>query len=329
MHSAISLFTGAGGLDLGLHAAGFHLRVAIEADDQCVSTLRHPSNARWWRSTKIFHCALESLPVDQILQASDLAVGELGLLAGGPPCQPFSKSGYWYRGEARRMADARANTLGEYLRILAALQPQAFILENVPGISFSSKQEGLLFLESEIRKINETFSLNYSFYAGQLNAADFGVPQMRKRVFIVGSRDGLPFTFPKPTHFPPPESSGRVSRAVKGFPMLPEESSSWMTSWDALHDLEIEDTHLLKVRGKWGDLLPSIPEGSNYSYHTDRGPGLRLFGWRTRYWSMLLKLAKISTFLDFDCPTWSSDWPFSLGKQAVSAGGDGRLANIS
>ena len=149
-----------------------------------------------------------------------------------------------------------------------------------------------MFLENEIRRINEACSLNYSFYAGQLNAADFGVPQMRKRVFVVGNRDGLPFTFPDPTHFSPPESSDRVSSAVKGFSPLHKESSSWMTSWDALHDLEIADKHLLTVRGKWGDLLPSIPEGSNYSYHTDRGPGLQLFGWRTRYWSMLLKLAK-------------------------------------
>jgi DNA (cytosine-5)-methyltransferase 1 len=65
-----------------------------------------------------------------------------------------------------------------------------------------------------------------------------------------------------------------------------------MTAWDAIGDLEDDDDPSLAMRGKWAELLPSIPEGGNYLYHTDRGEGMNLFGWRTRYWNFLLKLAK-------------------------------------
>ena len=68
--------------------------------------------------------------------------------------------------------------------------------------------------------------------------------------------------------------------------------SLYRTAWDALGDLPEPDGDGLKVGGKWGDLLPTIPEGENYLWHTDRGGGKPLFGWRTRYWSFLLKLSK-------------------------------------
>jgi DNA (cytosine-5)-methyltransferase 1 len=66
----------------------------------------------------------------------------------------------------------------------------------------------------------------------------------------------------------------------------------WRTSWDAIGDLHDLDDPTLKVGGRWGELLPSIPDGENYLWHTDRGGGLPLFGWRRRYWGFLLKLAK-------------------------------------
>jgi DNA (cytosine-5)-methyltransferase 1 len=72
----------------------------------------------------------------------------------------------------------------------------------------------------------------------------------------------------------------------------------YRTAWDAIADVAVSENEDLKVRGKWADLLPSIPEGCNYLHHTDRGDGLPLFGWRRRYWSFLLKLAK-------DRPSWT------------------------
>jgi DNA (cytosine-5)-methyltransferase 1 len=107
-------------------------------------------------------------------------------------------------------------------------------------------------------------------------------------VFVVGSRDGVEFQFPRPTHAAAKAlSQGGWLQA--GVPVLNEPV---LTAWDAIGDLQDDDDPALQVTGKWGSLLPSIPEGANYLYHTARGEGLELFGWRRRYWSFLLKLSK-------------------------------------
>ena len=101
---------------------------------------------------------------------------------------------------------------------------------------------------------------------------------------MIGSRDGRAFQFPEPTHGDPEKIGGGDLFAIR---------RPYRNAWDALGDLpEPNDDAGLKVGGKWGDLLPAIPEGENYLWHTDRGGGSPLFGWRTRYWSFLLKLAK-------------------------------------
>jgi len=283
--SIISLYTGAGGLDLGFEAAGFKTRVAVEFDQDAVRTLRH--NREWPVIDCDIHSDRASSP--NILQVSGLRPGDASLLIGGPPCQPFSKSGYWAKGDALRLADPRASTLGAYLRVLRDTLPQSYLIENVPGLAFSSKDEGLEFLRKEIQKINQTTGTRYSFTTAVLRAVEFGVPQDRQRVFIVGHREGLAFEFPQPTH-----------RAAGSMPSLfgSRDLPPVMTAWDAIGDLENDDSPELALTGKWADLLMSIPEGKNYLHHTDRGAGLPLFGWRRRYWSFLLKLAK-------NLPSWT------------------------
>ena len=113
------------------------------------------------------------------------------------------------------------------------------------------------------------------------------MPQIRERVFIIGSRDGAEFKFPLPTHKNPEKNDNDL------FPL-----GSWRTAWDAIGDLNALIHTDISATGKWAELLPSIPEGKNYLHHTNRGEGLPLFGWRTRYWSFLLKLAK-------DKPSWT------------------------
>lgn len=272
--SSISLFTGAGGLDFGLEAAGFQTRVALEIDPIACHVLK--LNRRWEVIPKDI-CDVSS---KAILKKAELKIRQADLLVGGPPCQPFSKAGYWARGDAGRLKDPRANTLKEYLRVLEDTQPHAFLLENVPGLAFSGKSEGLQFLEEGIEAINQRRRTRYKVYSQVLNAIDYGVPQLRQRVFLIGSRDGLPFEFPKPLFFGPASPRGKGSKRYR-------------TAWDALADLPSPPPNeSLAVKGKWGDLLPSIPEGQNYLWHTSRGKGDEIFGWRTRYWSFLLKLAK-------------------------------------
>ena len=275
MPKAISLFTGVGGLDFGFEAAGFETAVAVEMDAVCCRTLR--LNRCW----PVIEGDIHNVASKDLLKAAKLKRGQADILIGGPPCQPFSKSGYWARGDALRLDDPRADTLTAYLRVLRDAQPKTFLLENVSGLAYKGKSEGLDRILAGIEQINTETGSTYRPVWQVLDAASYGVPQHRERVFIVASRDGKTFKFPKVTH-------GETDDLLAGVDVEP-----YRTTWDALGDLpQRPDDPALKMRGKWADLLPSIPEGENYLWHTPRGGGLPLFGWRTRYWSFLLKLAK-------------------------------------
>lgn len=278
--TAISLFTGAGGLDFGFEAAGFRTAVALEIDKRCCATIRH--NRDW----PLIEQDIAEVPTELLLRTGGLQVGEADVLIGGPPCQPFSKSGFWATGDAKRLDDPRATTLEGYLRILAEAQPRAFLLENVEGLGFRGKDEGLQLIHSRLAAINKTYGTRYQASIATLNAADYGVPQLRRRIFVIGARDGTTFNFPAATHGAAAEADWTST--------LPRH----LDAWDALHDLAEPNDSNVVLKGKWADLLPTIPEGKNYLWHTDRGGGEPLFGWRRRYWSFLLKLAK-------DQPAWT------------------------
>jgi DNA (cytosine-5)-methyltransferase 1 len=271
--SVISLFTGAGGIDYGFEAAGFETRAALELDPLCCSTLRAS------RSWPVLQADLLQTSTRKILEAGRLRVGQVDVLVGGPPCQPFSKSGWWANGDSLRLDDPRAGTLGGYLRVLREARPKAFLLENVEGLAFQGKDEGLRLLLSTVKNINAEAGTRYQPTVHVLNAADYGVPQTRARVFVVGARDGRLFKTPRVTHADPEKA------ALLGL-------EPWMTAWDAIGGLDRPNEEGLEVTGKWADLLRTIPEGQNYLWHTDRMGGEPLFGWRTRYWNFLLKLAK-------------------------------------
>jgi DNA (cytosine-5)-methyltransferase 1 len=166
------------------------------------------------------------------------------------------------------------------MRVVEEALPRAFVLENVTGLAFSGKDEGLQLLLERLKEINKKTRSNYQPVHRILNAAGYGVPQIRERFFLVASRDGEPFTFPVPSFEDPANESSLLGL------------TPYRTAWDALGDLPEPESEELAMGGKWAGLLPSIPEGQNYLWHTDRGGGLPLFGWRRRYWSFLLKLAK-------------------------------------
>lgn len=279
MLKTISLFSGIGGLDFGFEAAGFETRVALELDRTSCRTMR--LNRDW----AIIEDDINKVASADVLAAGKLKVGEADMLIGGPPCQPFSKAGYWARGDALRLDDPRADTLTGYLRILRDTQPRAFLLENVYGLAYAGKDEGLRYILDGIEQINRETGSRYRVSWRVVNCAEYGVPQVRERVFLVGSREGREFRFPETTH--------AKQNAIESD--LFREKEPFRTAWDALGDLPRPDAaelESLRPGGKWGDLLTSIPEGENYLWHTDRSGGLPLFGWRTRYWSFLLKLSK-------------------------------------
>jgi DNA (cytosine-5)-methyltransferase 1 len=265
--TVVSLFSGSGGLDYGFEAAGYDTRVALDLDPDCCISLR----SRPWR---VLEGDIAEIGTQRILRESGLRRGEVDVLIGGPPCQPFSKSGFWRPDGTSRLADPRAKTLGAFMRVVEEAQPKAFLLENVQGINYAQLDEGFRLLLRSIERINRRTGSRYRPQYKVLNAADFGVPQIRERLFLVAVRDGTEFRFPDPTHGHDPD-------------LVP-----YRTAWDALAGLPDDGSAELASGGKWARLLPSIPEGENYLWHTDRGGGLPIFGWRCRYWTFLLKLAK-------------------------------------
>jgi DNA (cytosine-5)-methyltransferase 1 len=254
-------------LDYGFEAAGFDTSVAIEFDSDACKTLR--ANRDW----PVIERSIYDVPSEEILDTAGFGVGDADVLIGGPPCQPFSKSGYWASGDTKRLNDPRANTLNAYMRVVEDTLPKTFFFENVEGVAYKSKAEGLNLLLDQIDEINRRTGASYQPEYKVLSAADFGVPQLRSRFFMIASRDATRFDFPEPTH-------GE------------DRDEPYRTAWDALADVRPDPDEDLAVRGKWAGLLPSIPEGQNYLFHTDRGEGEPLFGWRRRYWSFLLKLSK-------------------------------------
>ncbi len=201
----VSLFTGAGGMDYGFEAAGFETVVAVEMDHDACETLR--AN----RQFPVLEKRIEDITTTELLAAAGTPAGEVDLLIGGPPCQPFSKSAYWSRGDTKRLGDPRANTLWEYMRCVEDLQPTVFVLENVYGLGYEGKAEGIDLLMRLTEEINKRVGTHYRISKKLLNTAEYGVPQIRERFFLVAHRDGKAFHFPAPTHSRPDSEESQTN----------------------------------------------------------------------------------------------------------------------
>src|SRR5262249_44730399 len=216
----------------------------VEMDAVCCRTLR--LNRRW----PVIERDIHEIKSKELLWTAELKQGEADVLIGGPPCQPFSKSGYWARGDAMRLDDPRSDTLTAYLRVLRDARPKAFLLENVYGLAYKGKREGLDRILAGVDRINRETGSRYHPVWQVVDAASYAVPQHRERVFIVASRDGKQFKFPKVTHSKPDDL------------LLGGDLEPYRTAWDALGDLpERLNDSALNVSSKWAELLPSIPEG--------------------------------------------------------------------
>ena len=274
----MSLFSGCGGLDVGIEAAGFRVAVASDADETCAETYRQNFNGVPYVVGKIGNVSTEDL-----LAAGNLRRGEVDLLVGGPPCPAFSKSRF-YRTEKPRALDdpVAAETIGGYLRVLKDVRPRAFLLENVKGLAYGVHREALDHI------IATATELGYSASWQVVNAADYGVAQIRERCLVLGSLNGT-VQAPQPTH-----------AKVPG--VLGAQFSPWVTAGDALRDLDTEDNasdegHF--AGGAHHELLCGVPPGDNYLFYTEeRGHPAPTFKWRSRYWSFLLKLSP-------EIPSWT------------------------
>ena len=154
MGVAISLFSGAGGLDLGVERAGFRVAAAVEADADAADTLEKNF------ATPVIRRDILTVPSDEITAAAGLRAGEHpDLLVGGPPCTPFSKSGFWLEYK-RAGLDPEASLLQAYTRVLAETRPRAFILENVYALTYDNRASRPAFerLQREIAAAGYSFT---------------------------------------------------------------------------------------------------------------------------------------------------------------------------
>lgn len=274
---AVSLFSGAGGLDLGMRDAGFRIVAAVDTDVYAAKS--HEKN---FPETAFFNGSITDFTQDRVAGMVGAAnLKDVDLLVGGPPCPPFSKSRFYRTDKPRAMDDPVGEvTISGYLETLRWLRPRTFLLENVAGMAFKVHQNTLDYI------ITRAESYGYRCEYRVLNAADYGVPQIRQRFFIVGTLEGE-FSWPVPTHSDP---------ATEGL-LRP-----WETAGSVLNDIDTEENasdegHV--AGGKHHDLLKQIPPGDNYLFFTaKRGHPDPQFEWRKRYWSFLLKLSP-------DMPSWT------------------------
>ncbi|MFZ5643051.1 MAG: DNA cytosine methyltransferase [Bacillota bacterium] len=206
--TAVDLFSGCGGLTQGLKNAGFTVIGAIEIDSLAVETYKdnHPGIHVWEKDIK-------KVSIAQVKRILNLKSGELDLLAGCPPCQGFSMM-RTLNGN-KTVEDPRNELVFEFLRFVRGLRPKAIMMENVPGLA------------SDIRIVqlcNELTTLGYTYRLKILNAAEYGVPQRRYRMILLGSRFG-------PVDFAPVDRERKTVRQTIGYLQKPGRSG------DSIHDL--------------------------------------------------------------------------------------------
>jgi DNA (cytosine-5)-methyltransferase 1 len=274
---AVSLFSGAGGLDLGVEKAGFQVIYAVENDPVAVGTLNRNRQRFFPRLPEIPPIDITHITPREFMREVALEAGDVDLLVGGPPCVAFSKSGFHleYKRQGR---DPRAGLLGNYLDFLEALQPRAYLMENVFGLAYRNQSAPVF--NAFVQRVRD---LGYSITYQVLNAADYGVPQNRQRLLVIGARDGRVLRHPATTHW------GQHERRVR--PIHADRLLPHVTAGQVLAGLATEPEPTEVVGGKWGHLLPEIPPGGNYLHFTEHaGHPQPLFKWRSRYWTFLLKL---------------------------------------
>lgn len=255
----LSLFSGAGGLDIGFHRAGFRIVACVEKEEVFCNTLR--KNVGKYSEPD---CQILNQDI-RLLEPSDIQVDYVDFIIGGPPCQSFSAIGR-RAGGVEGVKDERGGLFEHYCRLVKYFQPQGFAFENVRGILGSNKGQ-------DWQRIVVAFGeLGYKLAYRVLDTADYGVPQHRERLILVGTRSGE-FAFPRPTH-------GRDSTS----------SHSYISASEAVRGLPEQKEYSLTNPGKYGKLLEEVPPGMNYHYFTkEMGYPAPMFAWRSRFSDFLYK----------------------------------------
>lgn len=255
----ISLFSGAGGLDIGFHDAGFEVLQAVELEKNYSDIMKLNSGDGLYFGDK-----LEVLNLD-VNEYSPPLDCEIDWIIGGPPCQTFSAAGRRANG-VLGLTDPRGILFERYVEIVKAVRPKGFLYENVYGLVGAEGGEPW-------RLIKQGFEeAGYKIFHRILDAADYGAPQHRERLIMVGLRNGE-FKFPRPTHGP--DSLDNAPHFCAGEALAGQPNQTWDGK---------------EFGGQWGHLLPDIPPGLNYSFYCAKlGHPNPIFAWRSKFSDFLYK----------------------------------------
>jgi len=274
-YSLVSLFSGAFGLDLGFIAAGYKLKFANDIDELSYLTAKENLNG-----VPFILRDFDSVSSEEVLDISGLSVGEVDVLLGGPPCQPFSTAG-----KRAGFNDPRSSPLKGFIRAIKDLRPRIFVMEEVPGLKSSRlvhvpinerKNRDLTPDEEAGSAFNEVLRMlqttGYQFVYGKLNAADYGAPQVRERLIFIGARDFLP-SLPEPTN-----------DLIPGAGLFSISLRPWTTFWEATADLKEDGGYvnysdtvkrymgLVPPGGHWRQLPENIlPQAMGGAYNSGGG----------------------------------------------------------
>jgi DNA (cytosine-5)-methyltransferase 1 len=257
----VSLFTGAYGLDQGFELAGFNVAVALDISEASYQNLKANRPHIPFLLGDVARFSTED-----ILREAGLKPGEVDVIAGGPPCQPFSPAG-----KRQSLNDPRASPLKHFVRIIAEARPKVFVMEEVPGIlsarirhvPISERGKRPLTPEEEPGSawrviLEELKKTGYLIEWRVLNAADYGTPQERERVIVIGVRPDLKARprFPVPTHSRKPQTT------------LFATTYPWLTLLEAIHDI---DDHIgsAPLPPKYSEFVPYVPPGGNWRHLPD------------------------------------------------------------
>ncbi|MFB2892055.1 DNA cytosine methyltransferase [Aerosakkonemataceae cyanobacterium BLCC-F50] len=254
----VDLFAGAGGMTLGFEQAGFDVLAAVEIDPIHCAT--HEYNFPFWTTI----CRdINNITGAEIRELSQIGDREIDVVFGGSPCQGFSLIG------KRDLGDPRNALLKQFVRLVLELKPKYFVLENVRGLTIGKHQDLLGEIIQEFQANGYQITENYQV----LNAAHYGVPQARSRVFLLGCRPGLPL--PK---YPQPITATNSKRAGKTKQTTTSTLPLVATVWDAIGDLPEVQNHPELLTQDWvvakygipseyaAKLRSLIVEEDNYSY---------------------------------------------------------------
>lgn len=290
----ISVFSGAGGLDVGAANAGAEIVACVENEPDAAETLRLNNTAR--HNPSVIEDDIRNVDFTQWRSRHTT------VLIGGPPCQPFSKNGYWVKNENRLIGDDPRNMLGQYLRAVRELKVSGFLFENVESIRHPTN------LPTFRRFVAEAESMGYACTVFRANSADYGVPQKRKRVFVFGVRGAAaPIPEPRQTHgdparpelmngFDPHPGVGPFIRKFDARRFAePQEDASEGTyfhelvhvpagkNYIALSKLENYDGRTFRPGGRFWNFLQKLhPDEPSITVAAQPGPWVGPFHWKNR-----------------------------------------------